>query len=161
MIVVSNTTPLSELAKVGKMYLLRDIFGQVIIPQQVYDEVTTGNHPAVEQVRSATWLEIRTVSDEQKVINLQRQTSLDRGESAAIVLAEELNAQRLLIDEWAGREVAKARNLPIIGTVGILLIAKQQGLMPTVKPILDDLIRAGKRINPNLYQDVLKVAGEL
>jgi uncharacterized protein len=69
MIVVSNTTPLSELAKVGKMYLLRDIFGQVIIPQQVYDEVTTGNHPAVEQVRSATWLEIRTVSDEQKVIS--------------------------------------------------------------------------------------------
>lgn len=161
MIVVSNTTPLSELAKVGKMYLLRDIFGQVIIPQQVHDEVTTGNHPAVKQVRSATWLEIRTVSDEQKVINLQRQTGLDRGESAAIVLAEELNAQRLLIDEWAGREVAKSRNLPIIGTVGILLIAKQQGLIPKVKPILDDLIRAGKRIQPSLYQDVLKIAEEL
>lgn len=65
MIVVSNTTPLSELAKVGKMYLLQDIFRQVIIPQQVYDEVTTGNHPAVKQVRSASWLEVRAVGDEQ------------------------------------------------------------------------------------------------
>lgn len=161
MIVVSNTTPLSELAKVGKMHLLQDIFGKVIIPQQVYDEVTTGNHPAVEQVQSANWLEIRTVFDEQKVVNLQRETGLDLGESAAIILAEELNAQRLLIDEWAGRKVAKARNLPIIGTVGILLIAKEQKLIPSVKPILDDLILVGKRISPNLYQELLNLANEL
>jgi predicted nucleic acid-binding protein len=161
MIIVSNTTPLSELAKVGKMHLLQEIFGRVIIPQQVYNEVTVGDHPAVEQVQSATWLEIRTIVNQEKIINLQEQTGLDLGESAAIILAEELNAQRLLMDEWVGRKVAKARNLPIIGTVGILLVAKQQGLIPNVKPILDDLMVAGKRISPSLYQDVLNTAEEL
>ncbi len=56
-IVVSNTTPLSELAKVGKMELLRDVFGAIVIPQEVYHELTQGIHPAATQVRSATWIE--------------------------------------------------------------------------------------------------------
>lgn len=132
----------------------------MIIPQQVYLEVTTGNHPAVRQVQSATWLEVRSICELQKVSNLQIETGLDVGECAAIVLAEELNAQRLLIGEWAGRKVAQSRNLPIIGTLGILLIAKQKGLIPRVKMVLDDLILVGKRISPKLYQEVLNTARE-
>lgn len=77
MIVVSNTTPLSELAKVGKMYLLRDVFERIIIPVEVYDEVTTGNHPAVRQVQSADWIEVRVVSNREEVVSLQMETGLD------------------------------------------------------------------------------------
>jgi predicted nucleic acid-binding protein len=160
MIVVSNTTPLSELAKVGKMYLLRDVFERVIIPVEVYDEVTTGNHPAVRQVRSANWIEVRVVSNPEAVVSLQMETGLDLGESAAIALAEELKAQRILIDELAGRVVAKTRNLSVTGTVGVLLIAKQQGLISKVQPILDELVVAGKRISPELYREVLAIANE-
>ena len=160
MIVVSNTTPLSELAKVGKMYLLRDVFGRVVIPVEVYDEVTTGNHPAVQQVQSANWIEVRRVSYPEETVNLQMETGLDLGESAAIALAKELKAQRILIDESAGRTVAKARDLPVTGTVGVLLIAKQQGLISKVKPILDELIAVGKRISPELYREVLAIANE-
>jgi predicted nucleic acid-binding protein len=160
MIVVSNTTPLSELAKVGKMYLLRDVFERVIIPVEVYDEVTTGNHPAVRQVRSANWIEVRVVSNPEAVVSLQMETGLDLGESAAIALAEELKAQRILIDELAGRVVAKTRNLSVTGTVGVLLIAKQQGLISKVQPILDELVVAGKRISPELYREVLASANE-
>ncbi|NEP46972.1 MAG: DUF3368 domain-containing protein, partial [Okeania sp. SIO2H7] len=122
MIVVSNTTPLSELAKVGKMYLLRDIFERVVIPVEVYNEVTTGKHPAVQQVQSANWIEVRVVSNPEEVVRLQMETGLDLGESAAIVLAEELKAQRILIDELAGRMVATTRNLSVTGTAGVLLI---------------------------------------
>jgi len=61
MIVVSDTTPLSELAKVGKLDILRDVFGEIIIPQEVYNEVTRGNHPAVSEVESITWISVRTV----------------------------------------------------------------------------------------------------
>ena len=89
MIVVSNTTPFSELAKVGRMDLLGDIFGKVIIPQEVYNEITTGTHPAVNAVKSATWIEVLSI---QQISILQSETNLDLGECAAIILAEELGA---------------------------------------------------------------------
>ncbi|MBS3028218.1 MAG: DUF3368 domain-containing protein [Dolichospermum sp. DET50] len=160
MIVVSNTTPFSELAKVGRMNLLGDIFGKVIIPQEVYDEITTGTHPAVNAVKSANWIEVLSIRNSQQVSILQSETNLDLGECAAIILAEELGADRVLIDEWAARKVAKSRHLPVTGTVGILLIAKHQGLIESVKPVLDELMAQGKRISQQLYQEVLDMAKE-
>jgi len=159
-IVVSNTTPFSELAKVGRMNLLGDIFGKVIIPQEVYDEITTGTHPAVNAVKSANWIEVLSIRNSQQVSILQSETNLDLGECAAIILAEELGADRVLIDEWAARKVAKSRHLPVTGTVGILLIAKHQGLIESVKPVLDELMAQGKRISQQLYQEVLDMAKE-
>jgi hypothetical protein len=159
-IIVSDTTPLSELAKVGQLNLLRDVFGQVIIPEAVYNEVTTGTHPAVSAVQSATWIEVRPVSNTEKVSALQDATNLDLGECAAIILAEELGVDQLLIDDLAARRVALCRNLPIIGTIGTLLLAKQQGLIPSVKEVLDALIAEGKRISQRLYQEVLATAQE-
>ena len=103
---------------------------------------------------------MRRVSYPEETVNLQMETGLDLGESAAIALAKELKAQRILIDESAGRTVAKARDLPVTGTVGVLLIAKQQGLISKVKPILDELIAVGKRISPELYREVLAIANE-
>ena len=160
MIVVSDTTPLSELAKVGQLVLLRDVFGQVIVPQEVYDEVTSGTHPAVAAVRSATWIEVRSVQDASQVVALRESTKIHVGEAAAIILAQELGAQQVLIDDLRARRVAKARLLPVTGTIGTLLLAKEQGLIAQVKPFLDDLIALGKRISPQLYQDVLAIAQE-
>ncbi|MBC6479887.1 MAG: DUF3368 domain-containing protein [Hormoscilla sp. GM7CHS1pb] len=118
MIVVSDTTPLSELAKVGKLDLLRDVFGEIIIPQEVYNEVTRGEHPAVSAVQSITWKSVRTVSDPQKVFDLLAETNLYLGETAAIVLAEELGVNQLLLDDRKARLVAESRYLPVIGTIG-------------------------------------------
>ena len=160
MIVVSDTTPLSELAKVGKLNILRDVFGEIVIPQEVYDEVTTGTHPAVELVKSATWIEIRAVMDTQKVSDLQNANELDLGECAAMILAEELGAGQILIDDLEARKVAISINLPVIGTVGALLLAKQRGLIPTVKEIMDDMIAQGKRISQQLYSQALAIAKE-
>ena len=160
MIVVSNTTPLSELAKVGLMHLLGDVFGQIIIPQEVYDEVTTGTHPAATAVPSTSWIEIRPIGDAQQVLTLQASTKLDLGECAAIILAQELGADWVLIDERAARDLAESRHLPVIGTVGILLLAKRRGLIPNVKPVLDGLIAQGKRISQQLYQEALAIANE-
>ena len=142
------------------MGLLRDIFGEVIIPQEVYNELTTGTHPATTLVKSATWVEVRSVSDSRKIPVLQAETTLDLGECAAILLAEELCAEQLLIDERAARLVAEARKLPVIGTVGILLLAKDQGLISSVKEVLDELIAQGKYISQKLYRNALAAAGE-
>jgi predicted nucleic acid-binding protein len=159
-IVVSDTTPLSELAKVGSLELLREVFGKIIIPQEVYNEVTTGLHPAASAVPSATWIQVCPVSNQENIFALQEDTGLDLGECAVIILAEELGATQILIDERAARLVAEERNLSIIGTIGTLLLAKEQGIIKSVKEVMDELILQGKRINPRLYKDILEIAQE-
>lgn len=160
MIVVSDTTPISELAKVGYLDLLYELFEQVIIPQAVYSELTTGNHPAAEMVSTLSWLEVGQISDPKQVKVLQLTSNLDLGEVAAIILAEELKADQLLIDERAARRVAKTKQLPVIGTVGILILAKERGLIDEMKPILDAMINNGTRIGERLYLQALILSQE-
>lgn len=160
MIVVSDTTPLSELAKVGKLDILRETYGEILIPQEVYDEITTGSHPAVELIKTVDWLEIRAITDMKALVRLKRTTRLGKGECAAMILAEALTADQLLIDDLAARRVALSRGLPVIGTIGTLLLAKQRGLIGNVKEVLDALIDGGKWIGPQLYEEVLALADE-
>ena len=91
---------------------------------------------------------------------LTLQTNLDPGESEAIALALELNAERLIIDERRGRNEAIRAGLRGTGLLGILLAAKQQYFIPLVQPILDDLIAQGFWVREQLYAEVLQLAGE-
>ncbi len=160
MIVVSDTTPLSELAKVNQLTLLREIYGRVVIPRQVYEEVLAGTHPAVTTVPLQNWIEVVPVKKPQNVLNIQVVTKLGLGECAALVLAEELGANLLLIDDLEARREALRRNLVITGTVGTLIIAKQRGLISSVKVVLDNLTANGTWISRAVYQNALTAAGE-
>jgi len=160
MIIVSDTTPISELAKVDHLDLLPKLFGKVVIPQGVFDELQVGEHPAAKLVQDLSWLEVVTLDNQQLVRELQQSFKLDLGESEAIALAEEISASQLLIDERAARKVAMARKLPLIGTVGILLLAKRRGLLDSVKDVLDEMQAQGMRISDRLYVQVLTLAQE-
>lgn len=160
MIIVSDTTPISELAKVNHLNLLPKLFGKVIVPQGVYDELNTGQHPAALVLGKLFWLDIVVVKNKLAVEKLQKSGKLDLGESEAIVLAEEMNAEQLLIDEKAARQVAKSRNLPLIGTMGILLLEKRHGYIANVKDILELMQQKGTRISDRLYIQVLTLAQE-
>ena len=160
MIVVSDTTPLSELAKVDKLDLLYQVYGEILIPQEVYDEVTTGDHPAIAQVQAVKWLRIQAVAQPALVAELQNSTRLGKGECAAMILAEEHQAAQLLIDDLDARRVALSRNLPVIGTIGTILLAKQRGLIGSVKNVLICMVKNGTRISPRLYQSAIAAAGE-
>jgi predicted nucleic acid-binding protein len=105
-------------------------------------------------------LEVVTVDNQQLVRELQQSFKLDLGESEANALAEEIRASQLLIDERAARKVAMARKLPLIGTVGILLLAKRRGLLDSVKDVLDEMKAQGMRISDRLYVQVLTLAQE-
>ncbi|UUO15482.1 MULTISPECIES: DUF3368 domain-containing protein [Aphanizomenonaceae] len=105
-------------------------------------------------------MEVVTVDNQQVVRELQQSFKLDLGESEAIALAEEIRASQLLIDERAARKVAMARKLPLIGTVGILLLAKRRGLLDIVKDVLDEMQAQGMRISDRLYVQVLTLAQE-
>ncbi len=161
MIVVSNTSPITNLAAVGQLDLLRQLYEKVLIPQAVYGELTGGGgrQPGAIEVQTLEWIETRPVADRVLVTALQME--LDEGEAEAIALAKELAADLLLLDERRDRAVASRLDLQFIGLLGVLIEAKQKGCLPAVKLVLDDLVaKAGFWVSQQLYACVLQTAGE-
>lgn len=161
MIVISDTSPISGLYRIGHLHLLQSLYGQVLIPLAVMEELQRLSNFGYDlaEMTQATWLEVRQPSDLKKVQSLLEK--LDEGEANAIALAQEINADFLLIDEIKGRQIAKAEGLRVVGLLGILLEAKSFGLIPAVKPLVDKLIvTANFRVDNRLLQEVLSLAGE-
>jgi predicted nucleic acid-binding protein len=161
-IVVSDTSPLINLAIIGKLEILPELFGQVIIPEKVFDEVVIqgADMPGAEEVRKVAWIVVMVCSNRSLVQSLQQQ--IDPGEAEAIALSLEIRADLLLIDERLGRALAKDFHLPIMGLLGVLKIAKNKGLIAKIKPVLDELIhKAGFRIATELYRQILESEGEI
>ncbi|MFM7367221.1 MAG: DUF3368 domain-containing protein, partial [Sphaerospermopsis kisseleviana] len=111
----------------------------------------------IVQAVTCGWLEVHTVAKIDPIVP----TELDDGEKEAITLALETGIQKILLDEREARKVAKNMNLKLIGTLGILLLAKEQQIIAQVKPLLDEMIDIAQYwVNPKLYEQVLKQAGE-
>lgn len=163
MIIVSDTSPLSNLAVIGQISLLKEIYHQVVIPQAVADELaSTGDDlPEIKAVLGLDWITVGQVTQMETITTLQNNPLLDIGEIEAITLALELKAEELLIDERIGRQEATHLGIAIIGILGILLVAKRRNLISNVKPVMNALIsEAGFRVSRQLYEEVLEVAGE-
>jgi uncharacterized protein len=161
MIIISDTSPISNLLLIDQLPLLKALYEQLIIPESVFQEVkalkTFGIDTSFIQV--ADWISIQSVRDRALVATLE--SELDRGEAEAIALAIELNADRLLIDERIGRRVAQHYGLKITGLLGVLVSAKQDNLISELKPILDRLILQAKfRVHPDLYRQILRDVNE-
>lgn len=161
MLIVSNTSPISNLIFIGEISLLQQIYPKVLIPPAVHSELTGLPilEPTMHSLVDSGWLQIQTPTD-LRLLNILSQT-LDPGETEAIALAVELSANRLLIDERLGRSVAVNYGLKLRGLLGILINAKQRGLISVLKPILDRLInQAGFRVSQALYARTLQEVGE-
>ena len=154
--IVSNTGPLIALASIGQFDLLRSLFGRILIPPAVRAEVQ--DETSVAALTAANWIVVQAAQDMLAVQLLRDE--LDAGESEAIILARELDADLVLIDERAATRKARGVGLQTIGTLGVLLMAKDKGLMAVLKPLLDNLRRAGFRMSDDLYDKVLDSAGE-
>jgi predicted nucleic acid-binding protein len=153
MIVVSDTSCVSNLLTIGKPDLLANLFGEVIIPPAVERELRRF-HSAIP-----AFLKVVVPTREELLARLSRE--FHAGEAEAICVACELKADRLLIDEKAGRSVALREGLAIIGVVGVLLAAKQKGLLPSLTELLNRLeTDAGFRLNQSVKAAALKAAGE-
>ena len=161
MIVVSNTTPLIGLAVLQRFDLLRQLFGEIHIPQAVYSEAVVAGRQvggAKREVSTATWIHTVAVKDRLAVEVLLDE--LDLGEAETIILARELGAEWVLMDEKKGRRKLTQLGIPKIGTVGILLKAKQIGLLPVVQPELEKLRQQSFSISQAVIDTVLQQAGE-
>jgi len=161
MTVVSNTTPLIGLAIIRRFDLLRQLFGEICIPPAVYDEaVVTGREAggAKREVSAAAWIRVVNVSDRPAVEVLL--DDLDLGEAETIVLGRELNADWVLMDEKKGRRKLAQMGLKKIGTLGILLSAKQAGLLPTIRQDVELLRQQGFSLSQTVIDAVLQKANE-
>ncbi len=145
-IVVADSSCLIGLSKIGQLYLLRDLFGEIWIPPAVYHEVVIkgAGKPGADAVKAATWIVCQAVHDTLAVKTL-RVTQLGMGECEAMVLALEQQADFLILDDSNARKTALALELPVIGTVAILHKAAQKGLLTDVSDALAQLKRAGFR----------------
>jgi predicted nucleic acid-binding protein len=160
-IAVSSTSPIINLAAVNRLDLLQVLYPRLLIPQAVYHEIAVAGdgQPGAAEVTAGSWIEVRAITGEPEFRRLQ--TVLDRGEAEAILLALEVQADLLLMDEKRGRQVAARLGIETIGLLGALLEAKHRGHLTLVRPLLDELIvTAGFWIAEPLYVRVLEAAGE-
>lgn len=153
MIVVSDTSPLTALLTVGQAEILARLFGEVVIPKAVEAELLK-THPALPD-----WLRVQALKDVEKA-RLYAQ-SVDRGEAEAIALAEELHADHLLIDERKGRRLAQQQGVPVVGLLGVVLMAKRARLIPSARSLLNRLDQeAGIYLTDDLKDAALETVGE-
>ncbi len=161
MIVVSDTTPLIGLASIGRLDILRELFGEVYIPQAVYDETVTHGRTegrARQDVESANWIRVVRVRDRLAVNILLDE--MDLGEVETIVLAGEMNADWVLMDEKKGRRKLTQLDISKIGTLGILLKARQIGLFENLRREIENLQKTGFSISKMVVDEILNIAGE-
>jgi predicted nucleic acid-binding protein len=161
MIVVSNTTPLIGLAQIQRFDLLQDLFGEVYIPEAVYNEAVVAGREgggAKREVSSATFIKTVRVKDLLAVQVLLDE--MDLGEAEAIVLAAELGAEWVLMDERKGRRKLAQMGVNRIGTLGILLKAKQVGLLDKIRPEVEKLRQQSFSMSQDVIDAVLQQAKE-
>lgn len=156
--IVSNATALVLFTRIGRLSLLHEVLGELVIPQAVADELAVPGKPGAVEVQAASWIRVVAVRDRDRVGRLP--AHLGRGEREAIVLAGEQGAT-FLSDDGPARRVAREQGLAVTGSLAVLLRAKDRGLIPSVKELLDEMIRQDFRISRQLYREVLQQAGEL
>jgi predicted nucleic acid-binding protein len=159
-LVVSDTSPLRGLSALGHLTLLASLYGEVLIPPAVADElaVPVAHLPAIS-LQEHPFIRVRTPASTETLLELNQ--SLNDGEAQAIVLALEVRADALLIDEHRGRRTAARLGLRPVGLLGVLLELKQRGQVPALTPLIHELrARIAYRVDEALVQEVLRKAGE-
>ncbi|MDQ3700866.1 MAG: DUF3368 domain-containing protein [Chloroflexota bacterium] len=165
MAAVSDSSPLILYARIGRLTLLHEVFGEVAAPLAVRHEVAIARHglPGAADVVAASWIRWLPATDQASVASLRKE--LGHGEAEAIALAVQLASElgeplTLLLDDRAARRRARQLGLAVTGSGGVLVRAKEQRAIPSVQPVLDALREAGLYLSALTYRAILTVAAE-
>ncbi|HYO49591.1 MAG TPA: DUF3368 domain-containing protein [Chloroflexia bacterium] len=154
--VVSNTSPLINLAGVGLLDLLPALYGIIWVPKAVSREYAAGMRAGDTSLEEFAWVKIAPPV----AVQTELPPGLGAGEVEAISLAIAKNARAILLDERLARGVARTKGLLVVGTLAVLIAAKQSELLEAVKPVIDTMIKQGRHIGERLYGQILIAAGE-
>lgn len=149
-IIVADTSVLIALSNINQLEILKHVYQFIYVTKEVNEEFG-------EDLPS--WIKIEEVKDNKKIELLQLE--LDRGEASSIVLAIEQENSQLIIDERKGRGIARRMGIKIIGLLGVIIMAKEKGIIQNVRPILKKLEEVGFRISVNLKRKILQRTGEI
>ena len=148
-IVVSDTSCLIVLSKIGKLDILRKLYSEIIITPEIANEFGD---------ELPTWISEISVTDvqKQKILEIE----VDRGEASAIALSIEINADLIIVDDFKARKVSKHLGLTITGTLGVLVKARNSDLFPSIKPVIEDLNNTNFRVSTELIEEMLRASNE-
>lgn len=149
-VVVSDTSPLHYLIAVRRAEVLAQLFSKVYVPSAVLRELSHPRAPANIRewvAKRPSWLEVCPL---ELPLDANLAAAVDQGEAEAIQLAEEKKADALVLDEWKGRAAAQGRGLPLTGTLGILGLAYQKGILDDPLPVVADMRNKGFRVHDQI-----------
>jgi len=153
--VIVNASPILSLHEIGLLEIMKELYGEITIPEAVRREVTARDSHTLD---GYAWIRVAEISS---IAAKELFTSaLHDGEVEVILLAKERNADLVVIDDGLARRHAQYLKLNVTGTVGVLLRAKNSGSIKEIKPILDKLIQNGLFLSDDVYRDVLRLASE-
>lgn len=157
--VVVNSTPLIILGNIDGLKILQELYGEIIIPRAVFEEVTSKDDNAkLNLSQNLSWIKVLEVQD--KSNRKMYQAKLHDGEVEVMMLANEISADLLIIDDNAAKKTAKFLGFTVTGTLGVILKAKSEGIIQQVKPIVDEMLRQGFYISPKIIETVIKTVKE-
>ena len=168
-VVVSDSTPLIYLAKIGRLDVIKNVFGEILIPEAVFCEaVTQGkalnmSDASIIEMAVGVWIIKERIQPEVEAAYrfLDSNTRLGSGEKEALKLCKQRNAGYFVVDDKEARRVSRMLNVKPIGTCGIILQACRQGSITSGEALqmLDELVKAGFRIGPTVYRRVFEELG--
>ncbi len=161
MILVLDSSPLITLARIGSLSVLRQLADHIVIPEAVYAESVSlaAGRPGSNEIAQADWITHRTVTNQAQVERLHTRVGL--GEAEAIVLTQEIGVDAIVVlDDATARRLAEHEGCRVVGLLGLLVVAKQRGLLSGVRPLLDAMRNSGFFVSDDLSRIILKQVGE-
>ena len=157
--VIVNSTPIISLSKAGCLYLLKELYGQVSIPTAVKEEVTRKNDSVKAELENSEWIHVEPVTN--SASKSMYKAKLHDGEVEVMILAQEYEGDHLvIIDDGSARRTADYLGLTLTGTIGVLIKAKEKGLINAVMPFIAKMEKQGIFFSDELKARVKRVAGE-
>lgn len=158
--VVVNTTPLIALSHVEQIDILKKLYGEIIIPEAVYRELSVKTDSICKKTvdSSLDWIRVDKIKNQ--MAKAMYKTHLHDGEVEVMILAKEIDADVVIIDDANAKRHAKYLELPVTGTLGVLIKAKQECYIDELKPILQRMVENGIYVSQGLIELCLKQVGE-
>lgn len=153
--VICNSTPLISLSSIEHLHLLHELFGEITIPEKVFSEVVVAGSEKYgsSDVKECTWIKVAKTSD--TILKSYLMQTLDEGEAEVIVLADELKADLVIIDERLARNYVEKAGIKLIGTLGILAKSKLEGYISCIRDLIQEMLSKGIWFNKALVNCIL------